>query len=50
VVVAPRASELVHAITLAVTQRLSADDLAAAFTVYPSISGSIAEVARLPRE
>ena len=46
VVVAPRASDLIHAISLAVSQHLTADDVAAAFTVYPSMSGSIAEAAR----
>ena len=46
VVVAPRASELIHPITLAVEQRLTVDQLAATFTVYPSLSGSIAEAAR----
>lgn len=46
VVVAPHASELVHALTLAVDQHLTADELAATFTVYPSLSGSIAEAAR----
>lgn len=46
VVVAPRASELVFPITLAVEHRLSVDQVAHAFTVYPSISGSVAEAAR----
>ena len=46
-VVAPRAGELIFPVTLAVAQRLTADDVAQAFTVYPSLSGSIAEVARL---
>ncbi len=46
-VVAPRAGELIFPVTLAVAQRLTADDVAHAFTVYPSLSGSIAEVARL---
>ena len=46
VVVAPHASELIHAITLAVDARLDVDALAAAFTVYPSMSGSVAEAAR----
>ncbi len=46
VVVAPRASELIHAVTLAVEHRLTVDDVAQAFTVYPSLSGSIAEAAR----
>jgi dihydrolipoamide dehydrogenase len=46
VVVAPRASELIHAIAVAVAQKLTADQLAHTFTVYPSMSGSIAEAAR----
>ncbi|MEI6622998.1 MAG: FAD-dependent oxidoreductase, partial [Actinomycetes bacterium] len=46
VVVAPRASDLIHAITVAVSQHLTVDDLAHIFTVYPSMSGSIAEAAR----
>jgi dihydrolipoamide dehydrogenase len=46
VVVAPRASELIHAVSLAVAARLTVDELAHAFTVYPSMSGSIAEAAR----
>ncbi|MBA2533266.1 MAG: NAD(P)H-quinone dehydrogenase [Nocardioidaceae bacterium] len=46
VVVAPRASELIHPIAIAVAANLSVDQLARAFTVYPSISGSIAEAAR----
>jgi len=46
VVVGPRASELIHPVAIAVAQRLTADQLAQAFTVYPSISGSVAEAAR----
>ena len=46
VVVAPRASELIHPVSIAVAQSLTADQLAQAFTVYPSISGSVAEAAR----
>jgi NAD(P)H dehydrogenase (quinone) len=46
VVVAPRASELIHVVSLAVSARLTVDDLTRAFTVYPSLSGSIAEAAR----
>ena len=46
VVVAPRASELIHAVSLAVEGRLTVDQLAHAFTVYPSMSGSVAEAAR----
>jgi dihydrolipoamide dehydrogenase len=46
VVVGPHASELIHALTVAVDQRLTVDQLALTFTVYPSLSGSIAEAAR----
>ena len=46
VVVAPRASELIFPVTLAVTHRLNVDQLASTFTVYPSLTGSIAEAAR----
>ncbi|HET7174317.1 MAG TPA: NAD(P)H-quinone dehydrogenase [Nocardioidaceae bacterium] len=46
VVVAPRASELIYAVSVAVQARLTVDELAHAFTVYPSVSGSIAEAAR----
>ena len=46
VIVGPHASELIHAVTIAVEQRMTVDELAAAFTVYPSLSGSIAEAAR----
>jgi pyruvate/2-oxoglutarate dehydrogenase complex dihydrolipoamide dehydrogenase (E3) component len=46
VVVGPRASELIHAVSLAVESNLTVDDLAHGFTVYPSMSGSIAEAAR----
>ena len=46
VVVGPNASELIFAISLAVTQKLHVDDVASTFTVYPSLSGSISEAAR----
>ncbi len=46
VVVGPRASELIHPVSLAVASRLTVENLAHAFTVYPSISGSLAEAAR----
>lgn len=46
VVVAPRASELIFPIALAVHKRLHVDDIAETFTVYPSISGSVSEAAR----
>ena len=43
---APRASELIHPVSIAVAESLTADQLAQAFTVYPSMSGSVAEAAR----
>jgi pyruvate/2-oxoglutarate dehydrogenase complex dihydrolipoamide dehydrogenase (E3) component len=46
VVVGPRASELIHPVSIAVAESLTADQLAEAFTVYPSMSGSVAEAAR----
>ncbi len=46
VVVAPQASELVHPIAMAVAANLTVDQVANAFTVYPSMTGSIAEAAR----
>ncbi|MCW2748870.1 MAG: NAD(P)H-quinone dehydrogenase [Nocardioidaceae bacterium] len=46
VVVGPRASELIHGVSLAVSASLTVDQVAHAFTVYPSMSGSVAEVAR----
>ncbi|MFG1750715.1 NAD(P)H-quinone dehydrogenase [Streptosporangium sandarakinum] len=46
VVVAPRASELILAVSLAVQQRLTVDQVAHTFAVYPSLSGSITEAAR----
>lgn len=46
VIVAPRASELIHAVTLAVARRVTVDEFSQVFTVYPSMSGSVAEAAR----
>ncbi len=46
VIVGPHASELIYPLTIAVEQRLTVDQLASTFTVYPSLSGSIAEAAR----
>ncbi len=46
VVVAPKASELIFPVTLAVAHGLNVDQVASTFTVYPSLSGSIAEAAR----
>jgi pyruvate/2-oxoglutarate dehydrogenase complex dihydrolipoamide dehydrogenase (E3) component len=46
VVVAPRASELILAISLAVERSLTVDQVANTFAVYPSLSGSLTEAAR----
>lgn len=46
VVVGPRASELIFAISVAVSKGLTVDDFSETFTVYPSLSGSISEAAR----
>jgi dihydrolipoamide dehydrogenase len=46
VVVAPRASELILAVSIAVEQLLTVDQLAHTFAVYPSLSGSLTEAAR----
>jgi NAD(P)H dehydrogenase (quinone) len=46
VVVSPRASELIYPISIAVAERLTVDQIAGAFTVYPSLTGSLAEAAR----
>ncbi|WP_460771363.1 NAD(P)H-quinone dehydrogenase [Mariniluteicoccus flavus] len=46
VVVAPKASELIHPISLAVAEKITVDNFAHDFTVYPSLTGSIAEAAR----
>ncbi|WP_061960724.1 NAD(P)H-quinone dehydrogenase [Demequina flava] len=46
VIVGSRASEHIFPLTLAVTHHLTVDDVAGTFTVYPSLSGTTAEVAR----
>lgn len=46
VVVAPKASDLILPIALAVEHRMTVDQLARAFSVYPSLSGSIIDAAR----
>ena len=46
VVVAPKASELILPISIAVEHRLTVDELAQAFSVYPSLSGAITDAAR----
>ena len=46
VVVAPLASDLILPIAVAVQRRLTVDQLARTFAVYPSLSGSIQDAAR----
>lgn len=46
VVVAPNASELIYPIAIAVENRLSVDELARTYTVYPSLTATITEAAR----
>jgi dihydrolipoamide dehydrogenase len=46
VIVAPRASELILPVSLAVEQGLTVEQLAHTFAVYPSLSGSLTEAAR----
>lgn len=46
VVVAPRASELILPITLAVENHLTVDQVAHTISIYPSLSGSLTEAAR----
>ncbi len=46
VVVAPNASELIYPIAMAVENRLSVDELARTYTVYPSLTATITDAAR----
>ncbi|KAM9864670.1 NAD(P)H dehydrogenase (quinone) [Leucobacter aridicollis] len=46
VIVAHRASELIFPLALAVEHRLTVDQVASAFTVYPSLTGAITDAAR----
>lgn len=46
VIVAPKASELIFSLALAVEHRLTVDQVATAFAVYPSLVGSIPDIAR----
>lgn len=46
VLVGTRASEHIFPLSLAVSKHLTVDDVADAFTVYPSLSGTISEAAR----
>lgn len=45
-VVAPRASDLIYPIAIAVENRLTVDQVAKTFTVYPALTGSISDAAR----
>ncbi|WP_434061998.1 NAD(P)H-quinone dehydrogenase [Actinotalea lenta] len=47
VVVAPRAGELIFPVSIAVAQRLTADEVSQALSVYPSLTGTLSETARL---
>ena len=46
VVVAPRASELIYPLAIAVSERLTVNQVSGSLTVYPSLTGSLAEAAR----
>ena len=46
-VVAARASDLIHPLSVAVQNRLTVSQVAHAFSIYPSLSGSVQETARL---
>ncbi|QTX05310.1 NAD(P)H-quinone dehydrogenase [Agromyces archimandritae] len=46
VIVAPKASELIFPVALAVENRLTVDEFAEAFPVYPSLTGSLTDAAR----
>jgi NAD(P)H dehydrogenase (quinone) len=49
VIVAPRASELILPVSLAVEHGLTVEQIAHTFSIYPSLSGSITEAARVLR-
>lgn len=46
VIVAPNASEIIFPLALAVEHRLTVDQVASAFAVYPSLSGTLTDAAR----
>lgn len=46
VIVAPKASELIYPIAVAVERRLNADQVSRVFAAYPSLSGSITDATR----
>lgn len=45
VIVAPQASELIYPLSIAVRNRLTVDQLAESFTVFPSLTGILADAA-----
>jgi dihydrolipoamide dehydrogenase len=45
-IVGANASDLIHALSVAIYNRLTVAQLAHSFTIYPSMSGSVAEAAR----
>jgi dihydrolipoamide dehydrogenase len=50
VIVAPRASELILPLSIAIEQNLSVEQIAHTFSIYPSLSGSVTEAARTVME
>lgn len=46
VIVAPKASELIYPIAIAVERRLTVDQVSRVFAVYPSLTGSITDATR----
>lgn len=46
VIVAPRASELIFSLALAVEHHLTVDQIASSFAVYPSLTGSLGDLAK----
>ncbi len=46
VIVAPKASELIYPVAVAVERRLTVDQLSRVFAVYPSLSGSVTDATR----
>lgn len=47
VIVGPQASDLIFPLTMAVHKRMTVDELAGASTIYPSMTGTLTEVARM---
>jgi NAD(P)H dehydrogenase (quinone) len=46
VIVAPRASELIYPVAIAVERRMTVDQVSRVFAVYPSLTGSITDAVR----